>query len=96
MKNRFKFNAIRDFVVIKVEDEKTVNGIIVPDSAKEQVLYGEVMTAGCGLIEGGIRIPLVVKAGDHVRFLPHSGTRMKVDGVEVYVLRENQVFGVIG
>lgn len=92
---KFNFTAIRDFCVIAVEDEKTIGGIVVPDSAKEQVLYGEILSAGCGVIEGGVIIPLVVKAGDHVRFLPHSGTKMKVDGRDVYVLRENQVFGFV-
>lgn len=92
-KSQFNFTAIRDFCVIAVEDEKTIGGIVVPDSAKEQVLYGEILSAGCGVIEGGVVVPLVVRAGDHVRFLPHSGTKMKIDGRDVYVLRENQVFG---
>ncbi len=93
-KNKFKFRAIRDFVVIRAIEPTTSGGLVIPDSAKEMALYGEVLSAGCGLIEGGIIIPLVVKPGDHVRFLPHSGTKMKVDGIDTYVLRENQVFGV--
>lgn len=95
-KSEFKFRAIRDFYIIKVVEPQTASGILIPDSAKEMALYGEVMSVGCGLIEGGVIIPLVCKVGDHVRFLPHSGTRMTVDSVEVYVLRENQVFGISG
>ena len=92
--NKIKFRAIRDFIVIKVVEPKTSGGILIPDQAKEMALYGEAVSVGCGLIEGGVIIPLVVKPGDTVRFLPHSGTKMKIDSEEYYVLRENQVFGV--
>ena len=95
VKKKFALRAIRDFLVIAIVDEVSIGGIVIPDSAKDQVLYGEVLSAGCGLIEGGVIVPLAVKTGDHVRFLPLSGTRMKVDDRTVYVLRENQVFGVI-
>lgn len=92
--NKIKFRAIRDFIVIKVVEATTTNGIIIPDQAKEMALYGEAVSVGCGLVEGGVVIPLVVRPGDQVRFLPHSGTKMTIDGETVYVLRENQVFGV--
>ena len=93
-KNKIKFRAIRDFLVLRVVEPVTSGGIIIPDQAKEMALYGEAVSVGCGLIEGGVIIPLVVKPGDTVRFLPHSGTKMKIDSEEYYVLRENQVFGV--
>lgn len=91
--NKVHFQAIRDFIIIKVEEPTTAGGLHIPDQAKEMALHGEVVSVGCGLIEGGVIIPLVPKVGQHVRFLPHSGTKMMIDGVECYVLRENQVFG---
>lgn len=88
----------RDFVAIRPDsDELSRGGIIIPDSGKDPLNpdSGIVLGVGCGLIEGGNIIPLVVKVGDHIRFPKNSGTLCKNDpewGETVFVLRENQVF----
>lgn len=98
-----KIKAVRDFVWVKPDDKETIiNGIIIPDSGKdpENPRSGIVIAVGCGLVEGGAVVPLVVKVGDHIHFPRNSGTLLrKKDNPEldhdVFVLRENQVFGVI-
>ncbi len=78
------------------EEEKTKGGIIIPDSAKERPLEGEVIAVGAGKkLEDGTVIPPDVKKGDRVLFGKYSGTEIKLDGIEHLILREDEVLGVI-
>ncbi len=91
--------AVRDFLVITPDFElKSKGGIIIPANAadEENPLRGVVVSAGCGLVEGGQIIPLVVKVGDRIQCPRNSGTLMEINGEKFFALRENQVIGVIG
>ena len=78
------------------EEETTKGGIIIPDSAKEKPVEGEVLAVGSGKVqEDGTRRALDVKAGDRVLFGKYSGTEVKLDGEEHLILREDDVLGVI-
>ena len=78
------------------EVEKTRGGIIIPDSAKERPLEGNVMAVGSGKrLEDGTLVQLDVKAGDRILFGKYAGTEIKVDGIEHIILREDEVLGVI-
>ena len=94
-----KIRPLYDNVVIKRKEEETVTsgGIVLPGSAKEQPNQGEVFAVGEGkLLEDGTVRPLQVKAGDKVVFGQYSGSKIKVDGDELIIMRENEIFGVIG
>lgn len=84
-------------VVRRVEDERTSpGGIVIPDSAAEKPMQGEVLAVGNGkVLDSGEQRGLDVKAGDKVLFGKYSGTEVKVDGEEVLVMREDDIFGVI-
>ena len=84
-------------VVRRVEgEETTAGGIIIPDSAKERPIRGEVVAAGSGKrLEDGSVTPLDVKEGDVVLFGKYAGTDVKLDGVEHLILREDEVLGVV-
>ena len=93
-----KIRPLADRVVVKrtPEEEKTKGGIIIPDSAKEKPIEGEVIAVGNGkVMEDGKSRPLDVKKGDRVLFGKYSGTEIKIDGVEHLILREEEVLGVI-
>jgi chaperonin GroES len=84
-------------VIRRVEsEEKTAGGIIIPDTAKEKPMEGEVVAAGPGARneEGKIQ-PLDVKAGDRVLFGKWSGTEVKLDGEELIIMKESDIMGVI-
>ena len=84
-------------VVRRVEDERTSpGGIVIPDSATEKPMQGEVVATGNGKItdSGDVRA-LDVKAGDKVLFGKYSGTEVKIDGEELLVMREDDIMGVI-
>jgi len=78
------------------EEEKTKGGIIIPDTAKEKPIEGEVIAVGNGTIldDGKVR-PLEVKAGDRVLFAKYGGTEIKIDGEEHLILRESDLLGVV-
>ncbi len=84
-------------LVRRVEEaEKTRGGIIIPDSAKERPLEGNVIAVGSGKrTEDGTLVKLDVKAGDRILFGKYAGTEIKVDGVEHIIVREDEVLGVI-
>jgi len=84
-------------LVRRVEEaEKTKGGIIIPDSAKERPLEGNVITVGSGKrAEDGTLIPLDVKAGDRILFGKYAGTEIKIDGIDHIILREDEVLGVL-
>ena len=93
-----KFRPLHDRVVVKrlTEDMKTAGGIIIPDTAQEKPMQGEVVSAGPGTRdEDGERVALDVKAGDIVLFGKWSGTEVKIDGVELLIMKESDIMGVI-
>ncbi|MEZ5775812.1 MAG: co-chaperone GroES [Hyphomicrobiaceae bacterium] len=93
-----KFRPLHDRVVVKrvQEDTKTAGGIIIPDSATEKPMQGEVIAVGPGARnEDGERITLDVKAGDIVLFGKWSGTEVKIDGQELLIMKESDIMGVI-
>jgi chaperonin GroES len=78
------------------EDEKTKGGIIIPDSAKEKPMEGEVIAVGKGRkTEDGKIQKLDVKAGDRILFSKYAGTEVKIDDVEHLIMREDDVLGII-
>src|SRR6478735_1114856 len=93
-----KIRPLQDRLVVKrvEEEEKTKGGIIIPDSAKEKPVEGEVVAVGNGKVseDGKVR-PLDVKAGDRILFGKYSGTEIKIDGDEHLILREEDILGVI-
>ncbi len=84
-------------LVRRLDDERTSpGGIVIPDSAAEKPMQGEVVAVGNGkLTDSGELRPLDVKAGDKVLFGKYSGTEVKVDGEELLVMREDDIMGVI-
>jgi chaperonin GroES len=93
-----KIRPLQDRVLVKrvKEEEQTKGGIIIPDSAKEKPVEGEVIAAGPGKVsdKGELR-PLEVKKGDRILFGKYSGNEIKLDGVEHLILREDEILGVI-
>ena len=88
---------LHDRVVVKrMEEERTsAGGIVIPDSATEKPVRGEVLSVGKGKIaENGDVRPLDLKVGDHVLFGKYSGTEIKIDGEDVLVMREDDIMGV--
>ncbi len=84
-------------VVRRIEDERTSpGGIVIPESAAEKPMQGEILAVGNGkVLDNGEQRGLDVKAGDKVLFGKYSGTEVKVDGEEVLVMREDDIMGVI-
>ena len=94
-----KFRPLHDRVVIRriTAEEKTAGGIIIPDTAQEKPMEGEVVAAGPGARnELGAVVALDVKAGDRVLFGKWSGTEVKIDGAELLIMKESDIMGVIG
>ena len=91
-----KIRPLHDRVVVRrLEEERTsAGGIVIPDSAAEKPMTGEVLSTGNGKVQDE-RQSLDVKAGDKVLFGKYSGTEVKVDGEEVLVMREDDIMGVI-
>ena len=93
-----KFRPLHDRVVVKrvEEDTKTKAGIIIPDTAQEKPMQGEVVAAGPGgRDETGKLTPLDVKAGDIVLFGKWSGTEVKIDGKELLIMKESDIMGIL-
>src|SRR5437773_2339814 len=93
-----KFRPLHDRVVVRrvEEDTKTKGGIIIPDTAQEKPMQGEIIAVGPGgRDESGKLIPIDVKAGDIVLFGKWSGTEVKLDGVEYLIMKESDIMGVI-
>ena len=94
-----KFRPLHDRVVVKRIDaeEKSAGGIIIPDTAKEKPSQGEVIAVGPGgRDEAGKLIPIDVKVGDRVLFGKWSGTEVKLDGKDHVILKEEDLFGILG
>jgi len=93
-----KIRPLQDRLVVRrVEEEaKTAGGIIIPDSAKERPLEGEVIAVGSGKrLDDGSLQGLDVKKGDRVLFGKYSGTEVKIGGVEHLILREDEILGIV-
>lgn len=89
---------LHDRVIIRrlEEDRKTAGGIVIPDTAAEKPMKGEVVAAGPGkLTDDGKLRPLDVKPGDQVLFGKYSGTEVKMNGQDLVVMREDDIMGVI-
>ncbi len=89
---------LHDRVLVKRfnEEERSKGGIIIPDTAKEKPIQGEIIAVGQGRIgeDGKVR-PLDVKKGDRVLFGKYSGTEIKIDGEEFLMMREEDILGVL-
>jgi chaperonin GroES len=93
-----QFRPLHDRVVVKRIDaeSKTIGGIIIPDTAKEKPQTGEVTAVGPGgRDDAGNLIPIDLRAGDKVLFGKWSGTEVKLDGVELLIMKESDILGVL-
>ena len=93
-----KFRPLHDRVVVRriTAEEKTAGGIIIPDTAKEKPMEGEIIAAGPGARdEAGKLVPLDVKAGDKILFGKWSGTEVKLDGEDLLIMKESDIMGII-
>jgi chaperonin GroES len=96
--NSMNLKPLHDRVLVKrlEEEEVTKGGIIIPDTAKEKPIKGEVVAVGPGKIaDDGKTIPMSVKAGDKILFNKYAGTEVKIDGVEHLVMREDDILAII-
>jgi len=93
-----KIRPLHDRVVVRrmEEERKSAGGIVIPDSATEKPIQGEVIAAGKGkILENGDVRPLDVQVGDKVLFGKYSGTEVKIEGEELLVMREEDIMGVV-
>jgi chaperonin GroES len=93
-----KMKPLADRVIIKPSpaDEKTKGGIILPDTAKEKPVIGEVVAVGPGKVtDDGTKIPPEVKVGDKVLYGKYSGTEVTIEGDEYLIMREADVFAIV-
>jgi chaperonin GroES len=93
-----KFRPLHDRVLVRrvEQNEKTAGGIIIPDTAKEKPMEGEVVSVGPGARgEDGKVTPLDVKAGDRILFGKWSGTEVKLDGEELIIMKESDIMGIL-
>lgn len=92
------FTPLHDRVLVRrvEQEEKTAGGIIIPDTAKEKPMEGEVLAVGSGhRSDDGKVTPLDVQVGDHILFGKWSGTEVKIDGEELIIMKESDILGVI-
>jgi chaperonin GroES len=93
-----KFKPLHDRVVVQPLDAeaRTASGIVIPDNAQEKPTRGRVLAVGSGrVLENGTVIGLQIRVGDEVLFGKHAGQAVKVDGEEVTVLKEEEIFAVV-
>jgi chaperonin GroES len=90
---KLKVTPIADRVLVKpaAAEEKTASGIIIPDTAKEKPMRGEVVAVGNGKKDE----PMTVKAGDTVLYGKYAGTEITIEGTEYLIMRESDIFAVI-
>ena len=94
-----KFRPLHDRVVVKrvEEEQKTKGGIIIPDTAKEKPMQGEILAIGPGARnDKGELVPMGVEVGDRVLFGKWSGTEVKLDGEDLLIMKESDIMGIIG
>ena len=92
------FRPLHDRVAIKpiAEDDKTPSGIIIPDTAKEKPLKGEVVAVGEGGRDpNGNIIPMSIKKGDKVLYGKWGGTEIKIEGKELMIMKESDILGIL-
>lgn len=93
-----KFTPLHDRVLVRrSEEEEKVGSIIIPDSAKDKPMEGEILAVGKGQVneDGKVR-PLDVKVGDRVIFSKWAGTEVRIDGEELMVMKESDIIGIVG
>jgi len=93
-----KLRPLNDRVIVKrlEEEEKTVGGIIIPDTAKEKPQQAKVIAVGKGrTLDNGQVMPLTVKKGDRVLFGKYAGTEIKIDGDEHLIMREDDILAIV-
>lgn len=93
-----KVRPLHDRVIVKRvdEEETTKGGIIIPDTAKEKPVEGEVVAVGDGKVaDDGKKIPLEVKAGDKVLFGKYAGTEIQIEGEETLIMREDDIIAIV-
>ena len=93
-----KLKPLADRILVKAApaEEKTASGIIIPDTAKEKPMQGEIIAVGKGkTTEDGKLIPLELKVGDKVLYGKYSGTEVTIDGEEYLIMREADVYAII-
>ncbi|MCR4623258.1 MAG: co-chaperone GroES [Alphaproteobacteria bacterium] len=98
MSNTVNFVPLKDRVLLKRVDqeEKTPGGIIIPDTAKEKPVEGEVLAVGSGVRdEQGNLYPLEVKVGDKVLFSKWGGNEVKIDGCDYVIMKESDILGIL-
>ncbi len=94
-----RFRPLHDRVVIRrlEQEDRSAGGIIIPETAQEKPMQGEVVAVGPGSrADDGKLTPLDVEAGDRILFGKYSGTEVKVDGEDLLIMRESDIMGVIG
>src|SRR5215471_1260419 len=97
-RNPVNFRPLQDRVLVRriEQEEKSAGGIIIPDTAKEKPMEGEVIAAGPGARgDDGKLNPLDVKVGDRVLFGKWSGTEIKIDGEDLVVMKESDIMGIL-
>jgi chaperonin GroES len=93
-----KVRPLHDRLIVKrlEEEGKTRGGIIIPDTAKEKPMEGEVIAAGNGRVKkDGTKIPMEVKKGDRILFAKYAGTEVKINGEEYLMMKEDDIFAII-
>ncbi len=93
-----RFRPLHDRVLIRrlEHEDRTAGGIIIPDTAQEKPMEGEVVAVGTGTRSEDVTVHLLdVKAGDRILFGKYSGTEVKIDGEELTIMRESDIMGVI-
>jgi chaperonin GroES len=93
-----KLQPLNDRIVVRrsEEEEVTKGGIIIPETAKEKPIQGEVLAAGTGkVMEDGSKFPLDVKEGDTVLFSRYAGSEVNIEGEELLIMREDDVLAVV-
>jgi chaperonin GroES len=94
---KFNLKPLEDRIVVhpSEEEETTVSGIVIPDTAKEKPQEGKVIAVGPGRFEEGQRVPMDVKVGDTVIYSKYGGTEVKVEGEEYLILSARDVLAVV-
>ncbi|MBE2187809.1 MAG: co-chaperone GroES [Rhodothermales bacterium] len=92
-----KITPIGDRVVVKAEaaEEKTSSGLFIPDTAKEKPQRGTVVAVGPGRYENGTKIEMTVKEGDTVLYGKYAGSEIQIDGEDLMMMRESDIFGIL-
>ena len=94
----FKIKPLGDRVIVKPKEaeEQTKGGIILPDTAKEKPIEGTIVAVGPGKTEDGKKVDLSVKIGDTVLYGKYGGTEITVEGTEYLIMRESDIYGIVG